>query len=88
MFPAALPQWRSRVCLRLSAQITRGNKVTLLLMFLLISAIGSVTSLATCGLAAIAVQPFNLLMPCVAYLVMTGQRTVAEPHVESERQFG
>ncbi len=74
--------------LRLSMQITRGNKVSLLLIFLLTSAIGSVTGMVTCGLAAIAVQPFNLLMLCVAYLVMTGQRTAAEPRVESERQFG
>lgn len=74
--------------LRLSMQITRGNKVSLLLIFMLTSAIGSITGMATCGLAAIAVQPFNLLMVCVAYLNMTGQRTAAEPRVESERQFG
>ncbi len=74
--------------LRLSMQITRGNKVSLLLIFMLTWAIGSVLGVATCFLAFIAVQPFNLLMLCVAYLVMTGQRTAAEPRVESERQFG
>jgi phage FluMu protein Com len=74
--------------LRLSMQATQGNKLTLFLLSVLVSAIGGVCTLFTCGLAAVALQPFILLMQSVAYLAMTGQKTAIEPRAERERRLG
>jgi phage FluMu protein Com len=61
--------------LKLSMQATHGNKVTLLVLWLLMMLIMSLVNLFTCGLGTIVVMPFQMLLLCVAYLMMTGQVT-------------
>ena len=59
--------------LRLSIQATEGNKVTLLLLGLLMWAVNTAAATLTCGLSTFVVAPFISLMGSVAYLAMTGQ---------------
>ncbi len=67
--------------LRFSAQVTKGNKLTLF-------AIGCVSSLLTilgvlaCGVGIIFVLPYLSLLAAVSYLMMSGQSTVADPRAE------
>ena len=74
--------------LRLSIEATEGNKVTLLLLGLLMWAVNTVAATLTCGLSTIVVAPFISLMGSVAYLSMTGQNMAYAPEVERERALG
>ena len=74
--------------LKLSMQATRGNKLTLFLLTILMSGVGTIAMSLTCGLASFVVQPFISLVQTVAYLAMTGQSTAVEPLAERERRFG
>lgn len=74
--------------LRMSIAATEGNKVTLLLLGLLMWAVNTVAATLTCGLSALVVAPFISLMGSVAYLAMTGQNTAFTPEVERERALG
>lgn len=74
--------------LRLSIAATEGNKVTLLLLGLLMWAVNTVAATLTCGLSALVVAPFISLMGSVAYLAMTGQNMAYAPEVERERALG
>lgn len=74
--------------LRLSIAATDGNKVTLLLLGLLMWAVNTVAATLTCGLSTIVVAPFISLMGSVAYLAMTGQNMAYAPEVERERALG
>jgi uncharacterized membrane protein len=74
--------------LRLSIQATEGNKVTLLLLGLLMWAVNTAAATLTCGLSTIVVAPFTALMGSVAYLAMTGQNMAFAPEVERERPLG
>jgi len=61
--------------LNTSNEITKGNKVTLLVIGLVVGILGTVFAVFTCGLGIIAVIPFGALLSTVIYLMMTGQRT-------------
>jgi hypothetical protein len=61
--------------LRLSMEATRGNKLTLLALYLVLMGLGSVFVLMTCGLGMFFFQPFWILALTVAYLALTGQST-------------
>jgi phage FluMu protein Com len=61
--------------LRLSMKVTRGNKLTLLALYLVLMGLGSVFVLMTCGLGMFFFQPFWILALTVAYLALTGQST-------------
>jgi phage FluMu protein Com len=80
--------------LRLSWQITAGNKVTLFLLGILLWAISTAASTVTLGLSTIVVSPFWFLAMAVAYVMMTGQRTAYLPPAMADRplapqpQFG
>jgi phage FluMu protein Com len=74
--------------LRLSIQATEGNKVTLLLLALLMWAVNTAAATLTCGLSTFVVAPFISLMGSVAYLAMTGQTMAYAPEVERERPLG
>ena len=63
--------------LRLSIQATAGNKVTLLVLWLLMMLIMPAINLFTCGLGTIVAVPFQMLLLVVAYLMMTGQSTAS-----------
>jgi len=63
--------------LKLSAEITKGNKLTLLATFLVVGVGGLVLIMITCGIAALAVFPYMMLVIAIAYLKMTGQPTSA-----------
>ena len=60
--------------LRLSAQITQGNRLTLFLLYLLSSGIQLLGVLACC-IGVFVTTPFIILLSAVAYLRMTGQPT-------------
>jgi phage FluMu protein Com len=76
--------------LRLSIEATKGNKLTLLGLYIVAGAIALVITVLTCGLGALLAMPFMMLLSAVIYLGVTGQSTVldgpAEPAVE--RHFG
>lgn len=74
--------------LRLSMQVTDGNKLTLLLLGLLMAAINSIGTSLTCGLFTIVFVPFSWLMASVTYLAMTGQTTAYKAPIERERPLG
>jgi phage FluMu protein Com len=76
--------WES---LRLSMQITTGNKITLFVLGILLWAISTAASAITCGLSAIATSPFWFLAMAVAYVMMTGQRTAYVPPPVADRPF-
>ena len=61
--------------LRLSVRATEGNKLTLLGLWLVLVVMAIPVQFCTCGLGMIAFFPFTMLAHCVAYLMMTGQRT-------------
>lgn len=63
--------------LRLSSQITQGNKANLFLLFLVTIGVGLLGLLALC-VGVFFATAFNFLMAAVAYLAMTGQRTADE----------
>lgn len=63
--------------LRLSREITSGNKITLLAVMLLAALGSAVLNAVTCGIAAVVVVPYMLLVGVVAYLKMSGQPTSA-----------
>lgn len=73
--------------LRLSWQITAGNKVTLFLLGILLWAISTAASTVTLGLSTIAVSPFWFLAMAVAYVMMTGQRTAYVPPATADRSL-
>lgn len=60
--------------LKISKQITTGNKLTLFLLWLVGGALYMVSAIP-CGLGLLVSIPFLLLMATVVYLAMTGQRT-------------
>jgi phage FluMu protein Com len=71
--------------LRLSMQITAGNKVTLFLLGILLWGISTAASTITCGLSTIATSPFWFLAMAVSYVMMTGQRTAYVPPATADR---
>ncbi len=75
--------------IRLSAQATKGNKMTILALYLLTFAIGIVVTVLTCGIGFFLVVPFGMMLLTVIYLGVTGQPTVLDALSESsmERSF-
>lgn len=61
--------------LKLSREVTTGNKLTLFVLGLLSGLLGVVVILLTCGVGLLAVAPFMALLGAVTYLIMTGQPT-------------
>lgn len=61
--------------LSISKDLTDGNKLTLFLVGLVMSAIFCVIVVLTCGIGFLAVGPFMTLLFPVTYLAMTGQPT-------------
>lgn len=62
--------------LSMSQELTHGNKLTLLAIFLVAGIVGNVLVLATCGLGALVVVPYMMLLAPVVYLAMSGQSVV------------
>ena len=62
--------------LSLSNQITKGNKLTLLLIYLVAGIGMGLFCTVTFGLGYLVALPFMVLLGCVIYLTMTGQPTV------------
>lgn len=63
--------------LKVSAEVTKGNRLTLLAIGLVAILGGGVLIAITCGIATIVVVPYFFLVGIVAYLKMTGQPTSA-----------
>ena len=63
--------------LRLSMRATAGNKLTLFGLWLVAGLGGGLIGALTCGLGSLFVTPFMMLLACVVYLEMTGQKTAA-----------
>ena len=61
--------------LKLSKEMTTGNKLTLFVLGLLAGLLGLVVTLLTCGVGLLFVAPFMTLLGAVTYLAMTGQPT-------------
>jgi len=60
-----------------SYRITPGNRVMMLLIFLVVGFVGWVINSATCNLGAIVVTPFIVLLYAVMCLIMIGHPTAA-----------
>lgn len=61
--------------MRMSMEATRGNKLTLLALYSLMTLIVPTVAILTCGIGAFFAYPFAILLMCVSYLAMTGQST-------------
>jgi len=61
--------------LTLSTQLTRGNKLTLFGIWLVVWLVSLVLNMVSCGLAGFFVAPYSLILAAVTYLAMTGQPT-------------
>ena len=59
--------------LELSAKYTKGNKLTLFLLFLTFSIVGMIAILVTCGIGMFFVVPFCMTTAAVFYLKATGK---------------
>ncbi len=59
-------------------EITKGNKLTVFLMYLLVGIIGLLVVAITLGLGTLVVVPYVALALAVTYLKMTGQPTAAD----------
>lgn len=73
--------------LRWSANLTQGNKVTILLFNLLLWAVSSAASTLTCGLSGLVVGPFWYLAMTVTYLMISGQPTAWRPVASADRML-
>jgi phage FluMu protein Com/uncharacterized membrane protein len=73
--------------LKMSAQATKGNKLTLILLFLVIGSSALLGIALTCFVGAIIVYPIAALTGAVTFLEMTGQKPGWTPP-ERERSFG
>jgi len=67
--------------LKLSAQVTKGNKLTLFAIGF-VSSVLSILGVLACFVGIFFVSPYLFLMATVGYLMMTGQSTAADPRVE------
>lgn len=76
--------------LRMSMEVTKGNKLTLFALYVVAFLITVVVTLLTCGLGLILMAPFMVLLTTVAYLGMTGQPTALDVALQPavERTFG
>jgi uncharacterized membrane protein len=61
--------------LKMSADVTRGNRLTIFLIWLAFGAASFGLILFTCGLGMFVVMPVGSLLWAIMYLAMTGQRT-------------
>jgi uncharacterized membrane protein len=64
--------------LRMSMEATRGNKLTLLALYIVAGFGALLFTLLTCFIGAIFVWPFMALMTVVVYLGLTGQQTALD----------
>lgn len=64
--------------MRASMQFTRGNKLTLFAMNLVVGIGGSILGCATCGLGFLVLYPYMAILMAVTYLTMTGQPTAEQ----------
>lgn len=60
---------------RMSMAATKGNKLTLFALGLIMFFGGLAAILVTCGIGGFFVYPFGMLLYCVTYLMVTGQST-------------
>jgi len=60
---------------KLSMAATKGNKLTLFALALIMFFGGAALAVCTCGIGAFFVYPFGMLLYCVTYLMVTGQST-------------
>lgn len=60
---------------KLSMAATKGNKLTLFALALIMFFGGVALLVCTCGIGAFFVYPFGMLLYCVTYLMVTGQST-------------
>jgi uncharacterized membrane protein/phage FluMu protein Com len=75
-----------------SSEAMRGNKLTVLALWIVTGALGVLLGLVTCLVGFIFVLPFWGLLTAVVYLDVTGQKTVldapAPTFPQQEREFG
>ena len=74
--------------LSLSKQVTHGNKLMLLAIFMTVVVASSVINQFTCNLGALVTAPFMSLLSAVVYLVMTGQATADQKLPGAPGPFG
>jgi len=74
--------------LRLSTEATKGNKMTILGLYIVTGAIGIVITVFTCLLGMIVVMPFMTLLSAVIYLGLTGQSTALDASAEPTMERG
>ena len=67
--------------LRLSAQVTKGNKLTLFAIWCVSLGL-SILGLLACFVGVFFVSAYLMLLLAVSYLMMTGQSTAADPRAE------
>jgi uncharacterized membrane protein/phage FluMu protein Com len=75
-----------------SIEAMRGNKLTVLAIWIVTGFLGLLVTLFTCFVGLIFVAPFGALLTAVIYLDVTGQKTVLEAPApalpQQERDFG
>jgi len=62
--------------LSMSNELTNGNKLTLFAIWLVAGIAGNLLTLLTCGLGALVLVPYMMLLAPVIYLAMSGQPTM------------
>jgi phage FluMu protein Com/uncharacterized membrane protein len=73
--------------LRMSNEITRGNKMTLFAIWVLLILL-MIPGILTCGVGMIFILPYMMLLATVAYLTMTGQPTVDQMQAQHATPMG
>ncbi|MEX0977704.1 MAG: hypothetical protein WDZ48_02565 [Pirellulales bacterium] len=76
--------------LKMSIEAMKGNKLTVLAIWLVAGIGGMLIGVFTCCIGFLFVAPFGMLLMSVIYLGVTGQRTVLDVAVQptAEREFG
>ena len=77
--------------LKMSIEAMKGNKLTVLAIWLVAGIGGLLIGVFTCCIGFLFVGPFGMLLMSVIYLGVTGQRTVLDVAVQpttAEREFG
>lgn len=64
---------------RLSAQYTKGNRLSIFAILLIAGILGGFATVCTCYLGAIIAFPYLILATCLCYLMATGQPHAAPP---------
>ena len=71
----------------LSAKIMAGNKLVVLVIWIVAGVLAYLFALVTCGLGLFAATPYLLLLKIVIYLSASGQPTLADRYAAAASPF-